>query len=82
MRVLAWKEAIEGTELERVPTYREGFKSGWFDASLETVSQTAQTSEWGYYSVGYCHGHRAYSFKYSNPVKTEGGITCLKSLLA
>ena len=78
-----WNEAI--THFKIPPndpdTYREGFRSGWLDMLLGHDSMVARTSNWGHYAMGYVDGHNAY-YQYNPVVKEEGGITCLKKLLA
>ena len=61
-------------------TYKEGFRSGWFDVYLGHDSMIARTSTWGQYAIGYSDGRASYME--CNPViKIEGDITCLVNLL-
>lgn len=61
-------------------TYCLGYKSGWYDKYLGRNSMIALTSPWGAYSSGYRDGQIDYV--YYSPLKQEGEVTCLKTLLA
>lgn len=61
-------------------SYEEGFKSGWYDRYLGHSLMVSRTSPDPLYATGYTDGQIAYDC-YSSPLKEEGDVTCLKSLL-
>lgn len=79
----------EALALQKCPTthpdkrlsYEEGFKSGWYDRYLGLSLTVSRTSPDTYYATGYFDGQISYDC-HTSPLKHEGGITCLKNLLA
>jgi hypothetical protein len=69
------------TNPDKKLSYEEGFKNGWYDRYLGHSLMVARTSPDTYYATGYSDGQIAYDC-YSSPLKEEGGMICLRSLLA
>ena len=85
MQTVTWDEAIQYVKFptlhEHYDSFREGFRSGWFDRYLGWSSIISKTSTYGRYAMGYVDGQAAWDC-YTSPLKDDGGITCLMNLLS
>ena len=84
MSTVTYEEALSywkyPKHLPDYESYKEGFKSGWYDRYLGLSLTTSKTSTYGRYAMGYVDGQVAWDC-YSSPLKEEGGVICLTNIL-
>jgi len=84
MTTVTCKEALTYAKfpihLDDYESYKEGFKSGWYHRYLGESLETAKTSSYGRYAMGYVDGQEAWDC-YTSPLKDDGGVICLNSIL-